>query len=75
MESKNILTSWTFWFNAIAAIVMVLQLPEIQALNIIPQSWMAIVAVIGNVLLRIKTKQPVTVLPPQVTTRGGQPPP
>lgn len=60
MESKPIWQSWTFWFNLVSGVILFLQMPEVQAMNIIPQGWMAAIVAIGNVVLRLKTSTAVT---------------
>lgn len=61
MPSKPIWQSWTLWFNVAAAIYQALDLNG-AFLNLSPQTQAAIV-VLGNVLLRFKTTQPVTIWP------------
>lgn len=53
MDSKNILKSWTFWFNVASLAATYGQL--------LPPQYAAVVIPVANLILRFKTKQPVTV--------------
>ena len=57
MNSKNVFASKTFWFNAISTAVTVAS--GQTGLNIPPKIAVPVVA-IGNIVLRLLTKQPVT---------------
>ena len=58
MPTKSIFQSWTFWFNILGAIYEVLTNYGVIA-NLPPDAKLGAVLV-GNLLLRVKTKQPVS---------------
>lgn len=58
MDSKPIWQSWTIWFNALAAFYAVLD--QAGVIASLPMKWQAIIVIIGNVLLRIKTDKAVS---------------
>ena len=63
MDAKNILTSKTLWTNVIMA-ALVFANQQWPTLNLSPDVQAAIVAAV-NVILRLMTKQPATILPAQ----------
>lgn len=56
-EVKNILKSKTFWWNVIA-----IGLEVVQVLPV-PPGTIAVITSVGNILLRVFTDKPVTILP------------
>lgn len=60
VESKNILRSKTFWFNALTIIGTVLAAPVLPA-ALIP--WIPTAQALVNIGLRVVSDQPVTILP------------
>lgn len=57
MDAKSIFVSKTFWFNVISAVNFGLNAAGIPT---IPPEAADAVTVIGNIVLRFVTKQPVT---------------
>lgn len=60
MTPKSILLSWTFWFNLLASVYVLLD--QSGVIKGIPAPWDALAVTVGNILLRFKTTVPVTVL-------------
>lgn len=61
MDPKPIQISWTVWFNVLTFLAAVLALPEFVALvhpDVLP--YIIAVQAVINLLLRIKTTQPIT---------------
>lgn len=58
MPTKSILASWTFWFNILAAVYEVAA--NFGLIANLPPEAKTIVLLVGNLLLRLKTTQPVT---------------
>ncbi|KQI67059.1 hypothetical protein AN189_17710 [Loktanella sp. 3ANDIMAR09] len=61
--TKSIFTSWTFWFNA-ASFVVALATALADAFPDYREALLMVVT-IGNVILRFKTSQPVSLKPPR----------
>ena len=59
VDAKSIFTSKTFWFNLVLGLFQVAD--NVGAWNIIPQPYGAIVLMVGNILLRGMTYQPVKI--------------
>ena len=57
MDSKSILTSKTFWFNAFALAA--------TAGGVLPPKFGVPVVAIANIGLRVITNQPVSIFPPE----------
>jgi hypothetical protein len=58
--AKSLITSKTFWFNAIVLLITVT--------DVVPTKYSAQAAVIGNVILRLMTSQACTLFPTTTTT-------
>ena len=64
LDAKSIFTSKTFWFNTLSILAVVLAtMAGWEELKSDAPYLMALVNVI-NIVLRLITKQPVTILPP-----------
>lgn len=61
VDPKNILKSKTFWFNAIAGVIGLAQ--QYGLFEMIPAPYGAAAVILGNLVLRVVTTQPVTILP------------
>lgn len=69
MIAKNILESKTFWLNALTLVAAILvELSTIELPGIDPK-WVIMALTIVNIIIRLYTTQPVTVLP-----QGDAPP-
>lgn len=58
--SKSIFASKMFWFNAVAILVAALNEIANLDLPIVREQWFITVLAVGNILLRLVTKQPAT---------------
>lgn len=67
MAAKNILASKVFWFNAIAGVIGFAQQQGLFAG--IPDPYGPAVVILGNILLRFLTTQPVSLSAPLATTK------
>lgn len=62
IQAKGILTSWTVWFNLLLGGVEIAQAHDL--FKLIPEPWGPVVMLVGNILLRYRTAQPVSVVAP-----------
>lgn len=58
--SKPIWKSWTLWFNVLAAGYAVLE--QAGVIAALPHQWQAVILILGNLLLRLKTTNAVSLL-------------
>ena len=56
---KSIWKSKTFWLNILAITVMILEV--LVNFEPIPVEWQAVIAAVLNILIRLKTNQPIQV--------------
>lgn len=59
MKVKSIFSSKTFWFNVASAALLVLQ--EVSASQLLSPEKQVIATLVGNILLRFITNQPVNI--------------
>jgi len=57
-QAKSIFASWTFWFNMLMGVWVLLD--QQGVLGMVPEAYQPLVGVLGNLLLRFKTTQPVS---------------
>lgn len=69
VPAKPLWASWTFWINLLSALAMAIEAITVQ--NLLPSPWneraLALLAVV-NILLRIRTTQPVALTSGQTRT-------
>lgn len=58
MNAKPLWKSWTVWFNVLAGVYASLEAAGVIAA--LPAHVQAIIVIVGNLLLRLKTSQPVS---------------
>ncbi len=63
MDVKSIFRSKTFWVNVAMAVLVILN-QQIPTFNLDAETQAVVVGLV-NILLRVLTKQAVTVLPPK----------
>lgn len=56
-QAKSIFASWTFWANLAAGVYSTLE--AFGIVNLVPAPYDTLVLAVGNILLRVKTTQPV----------------
>ncbi len=65
MEAKRAIESKTLWFNGVVAVIAVI-VPQIEMFqNLLPasiQPYIAGILFVGNIILRFRTSQPVTLM-------------
>ncbi len=57
MEKKSISSSWTVWFNVI--LIIIGAITQISQTIYIDPEVMTYIATFGNIILRLKTTQPI----------------
>lgn len=59
MDGKKLSQSWTVWFNVVTSVVGVAQ--AVAGTGVLPVEAVLAINAVGNLLLRLKTSEPVAV--------------